>query len=107
LTKYPDFKRFAAFGHGIRLCPGLEVAENSLLIEAVSLFWACNVCKKKDENGKEIGVPFHDYSGTLISMPREFEFVLQERVEGRLDMMEQAAERDHDAELAAQEAYSC
>jgi hypothetical protein len=103
LTIYPNLKRFAAFGHGRRLCPGLEVAENALLIQAASLFWACNVRKKRGENGKEIGVPFYDYSGTLIHMPKEFEFALEERVEGRLAMMEQAAKRDHDEELAAQE----
>jgi hypothetical protein len=39
-------------------------------------------------------------------MPKEFEFALEERVEGRLAMMEQAAKRDHDEELAAQEVKS-
>jgi hypothetical protein len=61
------------------------------------------VRKKRDENGKGTGVPFYDYSGTLINMPKEFEFALEERVERRLARMEQAAKRDHDEELAAQE----
>src|ERR1700712_1176874 len=43
LTTYPNLKRFAAFGHGRRICPGLEVTEKALLLQVASLFWACNV----------------------------------------------------------------
>src|SRR5258705_13140076 len=38
LTKYPNLKRFAAFGHGRRICPGLEVSEKSLFLQVSSLY---------------------------------------------------------------------
>ncbi len=84
LTIYPNLKRFAAFGHGRRICPGLEVTEKALFLQVSSLFWACNV-KKKGE------VPWYDYTGVAISTPRNFGFVVEERVEGRLKMLEDAA----------------
>ncbi|KIX00283.1 uncharacterized protein Z518_10422 [Rhinocladiella mackenziei CBS 650.93] len=37
LTTYPNLKRFAGFGHGRRICPGLEVTEKSLFLQVSSL----------------------------------------------------------------------
>ncbi len=55
LSTYPNLKRFAAFGHGRRICPGLEVTEKALFLEASSLLWACNV--KKEEGAS---LPWYD-----------------------------------------------
>src|ERR1700712_166336 len=87
LTTYPNLKRFAAFGHGRRICPGLEVTEKALFLQLSSLLWACNVRKAKDDTGKEIDVPWYDYTGVAISTPRKFEFVVEERGKGRLKML--------------------
>ena len=89
LTVYPNLKRFAAFGHGRRICPGLEVTEKALLLQVASLFWACRV---KGE------VPWYDYTGVAISTPRRFEFVVEERVGGRLKMMDGEARRGYEGE---------
>jgi hypothetical protein len=91
LTTYPNLKRFAAFGHGRRICPGLEVTEKALLLQVASLMWSCNIGKEKDKAGKETDVPWYDYTGVAISTPHKFGFVLEERVEGRLKLLEDAA----------------
>jgi hypothetical protein len=101
LTTYPNLKRFAAFGHGRRICPGLEVTEKSLFLQFSSLLWACNIKRARDPDGKETEVPFYDYTGVSISTPRKFRFSVEERKEGRLKMMEEAALAEHADEIAA------
>ena len=100
LTKYPNLARFAAFGHGRRICPGLEVSEKALFLEVASLYWACNIRPAKDANGRDVETPWYDYTGVAISTPRRFQFVVEEREEGRLAMMQDAASASHAEELA-------
>jgi len=101
LTIYPNLKRFAAFGHGRRICPGLEVTEKALFLQLVSLLWACNVERARDAQGREVEIPFYDYSGMSVSTPRKFRFVVEERKQGRLKMMGDVALAEHKEELAA------
>lgn len=99
LTIYPNLKRFAAFGHGRRICPGLEVTEKALLLQVSSLFWACNVSKDRDDDGKEVEIPWYDYTGVAISTPRTFKFIVEEREDNRLRMLEEAAKVAHEDEM--------
>lgn len=99
LTIYPNLKRFAAFGHGRRICPGLEVTEKALLLQVSSLFWACEVGKGKDDTGREIEIPWYDYTGVAISTPKKFKFTLKERVEGRLKILEDSANTAYAEEM--------
>jgi hypothetical protein len=100
LTKYPNLARFAAFGFGRRICPGLEVSEKALFLGMASLYWACNVRPARDSQGVDIEVPWYDYTGVAISTPRHFAFRVEERADGRLAMMEAAATSDHAEELS-------
>jgi len=102
LTTYPNFKRFAAFGHGRRICPGLEVTEKALLLQCSSLFWACNFRKEKNDIGQDVEVPWYDYTGVAISTPRKFRFILEERAPGRLKMLEDTAQADYATEASYQ-----
>ena len=45
--------------------------------------WAFQVAKRKDEFGREIEVPEHDYTSLLISRPKPFGFELSARNESR------------------------
>lgn len=101
LTIYPNLKRFAAFGHGRRICPGLEVSEKSLFLQVSSLYWACNVRRAVDASGNLIEVPWYDFTGVAISTPRKFRFAVEERREGSLRMMEEAAKAEHADEMAS------
>lgn len=100
LTKFPNLGRFAGFGHGRRICPGLEVSEKALFLEVVSLYWACNIKPEQDANGQDVEIPWYDYTGVAISTPRHFRFKVEERSSGRLAMMEAAATAGHAEELA-------
>lgn len=102
LSQHPNLKRFAAFGHGRRICPGLEVTEKALFLQVTSLYWACNIGKEKKDSGsgEEIEVPFYDYTGVTISTPRKFRFRVEERAPGRLKAMEEAAKAEHAEEMA-------
>ncbi|KAK5730067.1 hypothetical protein LTR15_000001 [Elasticomyces elasticus] len=91
LSVYPNLKRFAAFGHGRRICPGLEVTEKALLLQCSGLYWACNFKKQTDSSGQDIEIPWYEYTGVAISTPLKFPFVLEERVPGRLKMLEDGA----------------
>lgn len=105
LTTFPNLKRFAGFGHGRRICPGLEVSEKSLFLQVSSLYWACSIRRVKDASGREVEVPWYDFTGVSIATPRRFCFAVEERKAGSLKMMEEAAVADHATEMAAVPAH--
>ncbi|KAJ9602887.1 hypothetical protein H2200_012667 [Cladophialophora chaetospira] len=88
LTQFPNLKRFAAFGFGRRICPGLMAAERSLFIEVSMLMWACSVEKKLDSSGNVIPVPWYDYKPGNNTGPKKFDFVLKTRSEKRLALLQ-------------------
>lgn len=91
LTTYPNLKRFAGFGHGRRICPGVEVAENSLILQVSNLLWACSIKPKKHVNGQDAKIPYYNYTGVAISTPKPFDFTVEERRDNRIRMMDAAA----------------
>jgi hypothetical protein len=98
LTLYPNLKRFAGFGHGRRICPGLEVAEKALFLQVSTPLWAAPIVRKKDASGREIEVPWYDYTGVSISTPRKFQFDVEKRPQKRIKLMEDAARDAHSGE---------
>lgn len=87
LTVYPNLKRFAAFGFGRRICPGLAAAERSLFIEVTMLMWACSVGKKLDKEGKVVPVHWYDYRPGNNTGPMPFEFTLEARSAERVKLL--------------------
>ncbi|KAL4945698.1 hypothetical protein BDV06DRAFT_230158 [Aspergillus oleicola] len=87
LETYPNIKRFSAFGFGRRICPGLDTAERSLFIQVTLLVWACRIGKKIGEDGKEVDVPWFDYTTGANIMPNKFEFSLIARDEKRMELL--------------------
>lgn len=69
----PTIRRFSAFGAGRRICPGYEIAERALYIQIATLAWACRVSKKVVD-GKEVPVPWYDYTDGATSGPKQFDF---------------------------------
>jgi hypothetical protein len=43
LKEYPNLKNFSVFGYGRRICPGFNIVERSLVIQAALLVWGCEV----------------------------------------------------------------
>jgi cytochrome P450 len=91
LEQNPNIKRFSAFGFGRRICPGLETADRSLFIQIATLAWACDISKKIGSDGKEIPVPWYDYTEGSNVMPKPFEFELKPRSDERARMVEEGA----------------
>lgn len=87
LNTNPNIKRFSAFGFGRRICPGLETADRSLFIQIALLAWSCHVSKKVDVSGKEIPVPWYDYTEGSNVMPNKFDFDLKPRSQERIEMI--------------------
>ncbi|PVH90895.1 cytochrome P450, partial [Periconia macrospinosa] len=79
LSVYPNLQNFSAFGFGRRFCPGVNIAERSLNILTARIAWACHISKKKDEDGRDIDVPWYDYSAGFNVQPNWFPFALRPR----------------------------
>lgn len=50
----PNLRDHFTFGAGRRNCPGLHIAHNSLFINIARIFWAFNMRKSVDANGKVV-----------------------------------------------------
>jgi len=68
------------FGFGRRICPGMELAMNSLFIAIAMSIAVFDISKAKDENGKEIE-PVHEYQAGLNSHPKPFRCSIMPRSE--------------------------
>jgi len=66
------------FGHGRRVCPGREVATNSLFIACAFLLWAFDMRKGQDDDGKEVVIGDMDFVDNYLTVqpaPFEVEFI--------------------------------
>lgn len=61
LTKYPNLQNFSAFGFGRRICPGLNIAEQSLYILISRIAWCCNISYKTSTDGQIMKPPLYNY----------------------------------------------
>ncbi|EJT98930.1 hypothetical protein DACRYDRAFT_37796, partial [Dacryopinax primogenitus] len=68
------------FGHGRRICPGRDFANNSLFIACAWMLWAFNFEWPRDEEGRDIvcGVDEFVDKGNVTG-PREFGVILKPR----------------------------
>jgi cytochrome P450 len=74
LTVYPNLQNYSNFGFGRRICPGQNIAERSLYIEAAMIAWACDI---KEVPGKR--PPLYDYAAGFNTRPNWFPFELKAR----------------------------
>ena len=98
LTEHPNIKSFSAFGFGRRICPGMNIAERSLNILVARIAWACDISKKKGDNGKDIEVPLYDYCDGFNVQPNWFAFDLKARSVEKLKIVEQEFEREMESD---------
>ncbi|KAL2798859.1 cytochrome P450 [Aspergillus keveii] len=90
LDKYPCLQNFSAFGFGRRICPGMNIAENSLHLLPARVIWACKISKRKGPDGVGITPPLYDYTTGFNTQPRPFEFDLVARSEEKRAAVEVA-----------------
>jgi cytochrome P450 len=50
---YPNQQGYSSFGWGRRVCPGQQVAEQSLFITIARILWGFNIKKARHADGTE------------------------------------------------------
>lgn len=74
------------FGWGRRICPGLHLAEGSVLLLAARLLWAFDITAAKDVHGAALPVtsdPATAYENSIISNPKVFPVAFKPRSKKR------------------------
>ncbi|KAI0937993.1 hypothetical protein AcV7_003311 [Taiwanofungus camphoratus] len=61
-----------AFGNGRRACPGIHLARNAVMINAMNLLWGFNLDKARNENGQVIEPDTTDYAVGISYSPNPF-----------------------------------
>ncbi|OAL29828.1 hypothetical protein AYO20_09021 [Fonsecaea nubica] len=79
LTKFPNLQNYSCFGFGRRICPGMNIAENSLHLLVARIAWAAHISPRPG-----VGLPpLYDYTAGFNVQPRPFVFDLKPRSEAR------------------------
>ncbi|KAI0205264.1 cytochrome P450 [Astrocystis sublimbata] len=60
------------FGAGRRVCPGLHIAERTMVLGAARLLWGFDFGKATDELGREISPPGDDFANGIVATPPPF-----------------------------------
>lgn len=87
LDKFPNLQNFSSFGFGRRICPGMNIAENSLHLLVARMAWATEISKRPG-----VEVPLYDYTAGFNVQPKPFVFDLKPRSEGRRRLVERTWE---------------
>ena len=61
-----------SFGAGRRICPGMHVAEGTLMLSMARILWAFNIARAKNAQGKEIEVEQDAITQSIASRPLPF-----------------------------------
>ncbi|GJC95879.1 cytochrome P450 [Colletotrichum higginsianum IMI 349063] len=93
LSVYPNLQQFSAFGHGRRICQGINIAERSLNLKVALLAWGCDISRAKDGRGRDVVPPLYDFVEGFNVQPKRFQFDLQPRSRERVDLIERAYEQ--------------
>jgi len=71
------------FGAGRRICPGMNVADRSMLLGIARIFWAFDVRGKKGIDGK-VKMPVQDdFVPGFVAIPKSFDVEVSPRSEGK------------------------
>jgi len=89
-TPQPD-PRGPAFGFGRRVCPGKELAENSLWATLALMLYSFRISRATDENGNEIPVS-DEFKENSIRHPKPFKCAIKPRLKNSVALIRQASE---------------
>jgi len=67
------------YGSGRRICPGINLARNSITINTMNLIWGFNFNKACDDNGNEIELDLWNYAEGLSTFPCPFKCIITPR----------------------------
>lgn len=88
LTTHPNLDGYSQFGFGRRTCQGIPVVDQDLFLTMGGMAWAFDVRRRRDGvSGREVPVPWNDFTPLLIAKPAPFVFDLVARDEGKVVAM--------------------
>ncbi|KAF9269293.1 cytochrome P450 [Marasmius fiardii PR-910] len=67
-----NFRSNLVFGCGRRICPGMNLANNSLMLNTMNLIWAFNFTPLRNPEGKDLPVNVNDFERGLVYVPKPF-----------------------------------
>ncbi|KAJ7580165.1 cytochrome P450 [Mycena floridula] len=84
-----DFRANFAFGSGRRICPGVHLANNSLMLNVMNLLWAFDFNIAKDPSTKApIRVDVFNYEPGITTTPCPFECSITPRSKAKAALIE-------------------
>ncbi|KAF2691988.1 cytochrome P450 [Lentithecium fluviatile CBS 122367] len=82
------------FGAGRRICPGINVADRSMLLGIARIFWAFDVKPKMGADGKTKLPVQDDFLPGFVAVPKPFDVVMTPRSEGKAEIVRKEWERE-------------
>ncbi|KAH7072427.1 cytochrome P450, partial [Paraphoma chrysanthemicola] len=79
----PKERGLYGFGAGRRICPGMHVAHNTLMLAIARILWAFNIAPAEDEAGNPVTIDRDAVAGGLAAMPAPFKCKIIPRSEKR------------------------
>ncbi|KAJ7082888.1 cytochrome P450 [Mycena belliarum] len=93
-TSDPRLLSFSTpFGFGRRICPGQNVALQSIFISVVRMLWAFKILPGTDKNGNAIVPSANDFTSGLLTRPTPFPCRFEPRHESAAEVVQNEAER--------------
>ncbi|KAJ3873641.1 cytochrome P450 [Lentinula edodes] len=88
-TDTRSFRTDMGFGSGRRICPGIHLANNSLLLNTMNLVWAFTFDYATDpSSGQPIPVDLFDYHKGILTAPKPFRCKISCRSSGHAQIIE-------------------
>ncbi|KAL4253507.1 cytochrome P450 family protein [Abortiporus biennis] len=76
------------FGSGRRICPGMQLANNSIMMNAMNLVWAFNFNQTcNPQTGELIPIDLNNLTEGVLSIPKPFICDIQPRSQGHADII--------------------
>ncbi|KAF2105792.1 putative cytochrome P450 [Lophiotrema nucula] len=81
------------FGAGRRFCPGVHVADRSMLLAIARLLWAFNIKPKKDADGNDMLPKQDDFIQRFVVHPNRYECEITPRSEKKAQIIKEEWEK--------------
>ncbi|KAL1704617.1 cytochrome P450 [Schizophyllum commune] len=88
------FRSTLMFGGGRRICPGMHLAHNTVIVAAMRLLWAFSFEPAKDAAGQEIPLDVTRWKTAFVEGPLPFQCFIQPRSAERIKVVERAFKVD-------------
>lgn len=84
------------FGAGRRICPGMNVADRSMLLGIARFFWAFDVKLKVDEKGNVKMPKQDDFEPGFVAIPKPFDVEVTPRSKKRAEIVKKELEKERE-----------